>query len=36
MQEFEMKRTVKQAGKRVGIVFVVMAVFFFLISYNFV
>jgi len=34
MQEFEMKRTVKQAGKRVGIVFVVMAVFFFLIVLN--
>ncbi|MGW8286549.1 MAG: prohibitin family protein [Candidatus Deferrimicrobiaceae bacterium] len=34
MQEFEMKRTVKQAGKRVGIVFVAMAVFFFLIVLN--
>ncbi|MGW8286446.1 MAG: prohibitin family protein [Candidatus Deferrimicrobiaceae bacterium] len=34
MQEFEMKRTVKQAGKRVGIVVVAMAVFFFLIVLN--
>ena len=34
MQEFEMKRTVKQAGKRVGIVFVAMAVLFFLIVLN--
>jgi len=34
MQEFEMKRTVKQAGKRVGIVLVAMAVFFFLIVLN--
>lgn len=34
MQEFEMKRTVKQAGKRVGIVFVAIAVFFFLIVLN--
>ena len=34
MQEFEMKRTVKQAGKRVGILFVAMAVFFFLIVLN--
>jgi len=34
MQEFEMKRTVKQAGKRVGIVVVAMAVFFFLIILN--
>jgi len=34
MQEFEMKRTVKQAGKRVAIVVVAMAVFFFLIVLN--
>lgn len=34
MQEFEMKKTVKQAGKRVAIVLVAMAVFFFLIVLN--
>jgi len=34
MQEFEMKRKVQQAGKRVGIVVVAMAVFFFLIVLN--
>jgi regulator of protease activity HflC (stomatin/prohibitin superfamily) len=34
MQEFEMKRTVKQAGKRVAIVLVAMAAFFFLIVLN--
>jgi len=34
MQEFEMKRTVKQAGKRVAIVFVALAAFFFLVVLN--
>ena len=34
MQEFEMRKTVKQAGKRVAIVVVAMAVFFFLIVLN--
>ena len=34
MQEFEMKRTVKQAGKRAAIVVVAMAMIFFLIVLN--